>query len=95
MDRLARFDGTAFHPVRPGENLRVEARVTDRESALARLDAEVVSGVRLVASARLAFAIGGHTGMSEDDLTAYVAWRRRIWVELGAEQALRAGGAHP
>ena len=83
------------HPVRPGETLRVEARVTDRQSTLARLDADVVSGDRLVASAQLAFAIGVRTGMSEDDLAAYAAWRRRIWVQLGVEQALRVGDAQP
>jgi 3-hydroxyacyl-[acyl-carrier-protein] dehydratase len=85
---------TFRHPVRPGETLRVEARVTDRSPTVARLDAEVVSRDRLVASAQLAFAIGVRTG-SEDDLAAYAAWRRRVWAQLGAERALRAGGVQP
>jgi len=81
------------YPVRPGETLRVEARVTDHQTTLARIDAEIVSGDRLVAGAQLVFAIGVRTGMSEEELAAYAAWRRRMWVELGAEQALRIGDA--
>ena len=80
------------HPARPGEPLQVEARVTDRKPTLARVDAKVISRARLVASARLVFAIGARTRMSENDLAAYEAWSRRLWVELSADQALRTGG---